>query len=237
MSLLSISQSVCDEIGIPRPNTVASNTDQLARQLFSLANKELRELSKGRDWPALIREYTFNSVIGQEDYNAPAGFRYLVGGTAFRSTDYWQLRGSLTPQEWQRRKSNLLQEIYHVSFRLYENPKRIRLLPAPLSVDEYVYEYVTSNYAFSSGAVAQAAYVLDDDVSAVDEDLVQLGLMWRLKLAKGLEYAEDRNEYDMAIPREYAKATASDPIRISERPLRANPEITEGFVRSDGYGA
>lgn len=237
MSLLSIAQSVCDEIGLPRPNTIASNSDQLARQLFSLANKELRELSKGHDWPALVRENTFNTVALQQDYNGPADFRRLVAGTAFRSTDYWQLRGSLTPQEWQRRKSGLLQEIYHVSFRLYEKPMRIRLLPVPASVEAYVYEYLTSYFAYSSAGAAQAGYVLDDDVSAVDEDLVQLGLMWRLKLAKGLEYAEDRNEYDLAVPREYSKATASDPIRISERPLRANPEITEGFVRGDGYGA
>jgi len=66
-SLLQIVQSVCDEVGLPRPISVTGNTDQTVRQLLALANREGKELSSrtsnNEGWPALRKEHTFALTI------------------------------------------------------------------------------------------------------------------------------------------------------------------------------
>ena len=45
MTLLSIIQTVCGEVGIPVPNAAAKSLDPQIQQLVALANREGRELA------------------------------------------------------------------------------------------------------------------------------------------------------------------------------------------------
>jgi hypothetical protein len=105
MALLDIVQRVCDEVGLPRPAVVATSTEQLARQMYSLANAELEELSKRFNWPVLTREYSFPTVVAQAQYALPADYRKFLQETVFDKDRYYAMRGSITPGEWQRTKA------------------------------------------------------------------------------------------------------------------------------------
>jgi hypothetical protein len=235
VALLDIVQSVCDEVGLPRPSAVATSSDQLARQLFSLANAALKELSKRHEWPILQREYTFPTANGTEAYALPADFRAMIGNTVYNRSIFYQLKGSVTPQEWQRTKALNLGTLSRARVRIYGSPLQMHLLPTPIGVDTLVFEYLTNKFAVSAGGVPQDKYVVDTDVAVVDEDLVRMGLKWRIKHAKGLEFSADLSEYESVVSSEYARSLASGSIDIGGRSLDSTG-LTTGYVPDSGFG-
>ncbi len=237
MALLDLVRDVCDEIGLPRPSAVGTSTDQLARQMFALANAELRNLSKRFDWPVLVREHTFETVPGQAVYLLPDGFSKMVGDSAYNADQYYNIKGSLSPQEWQWRKSQNLASLDRSKLRIYGSPAKINILPTPIAAETVVFEYITSNFAVSSGGVAIPKYAADSDTAYVDEHLVGLGLKWRTKHAKGLEFSADLVEYESSIKSGFAREIAAPSITIGGKTYHDDAEITGGYVRDSGYGA
>jgi hypothetical protein len=232
MSLLSIVLRVCDEVGLPRPTAVATSTDQLARQLFALANTELEELSKRFDWPVLTREKTFNTVAGTTQYALPADYRKFISNSIYDRSAYTALRGSLSPSQWQAAQ---ISSPARTSVRIYGNPLKLNITPAPASVETLVFEYMTTNFAVSSMGAEKPLYGSDDDSSLIDEALVRMGLKWRAKHAKGLEFSADLAEYEAVVAREFAAAMAQPFIPVGFSRHSEEP-ITTGTIRSQGFG-
>jgi hypothetical protein len=65
VSLLSIVQTVCSEVGIPVPNAALTSSDPQVLQMVALANREGRELAsfpaKDASWSALQKQYLFTT--------------------------------------------------------------------------------------------------------------------------------------------------------------------------------
>lgn len=61
------------------------------------------------------------------------------------------------------------------------------------------------NNAYMPG-LGQSDWVADTDLGILDEDLMELGIIWRLLARSGLAYAEEKDEYE----REVDKAVARD---------------------------
>lgn len=220
MSLLSICQGVCDEIGFPRPSSISANPDQLARQLFALANKELSVLSKSKPWPVLERLYNFATNAGVDTYELPQDFSSIISDTGYTVdiAGRYSFLGSITSIEWKYRKLQLLNATQRYAFRIMGG----NLVIDPVMADygggyglTFLFEYVTSYFAQDATfAVLKPRYVLDDDVSLVDESLVQMGLQWRIKHAKGLEFSADKDEYDQKVALEYAKGISLPEVQV-----------------------
>lgn len=235
MSLLTACQRVCDEVGMPRPSVVASSLDQLARMLFALANTEIEELSKSKDWPSLQSIGAIeDTVIGVSTYAVPADFRKLITGTAYQSAQYRRIRGSLTPSQWQRRRNVALNMLDGYGLRIFGNPRLIYLTPTPEIEETLVYEYMSKFFVTDADGVPKPAFTVDTDETIVGEDLFRAGLKWRIKHAKGLEYSEDYNQAMLARERDYAAELALDEICVGgPRPLDS---LDPGYVRDTGFG-
>jgi hypothetical protein len=234
--LLSIIQAIADEVGLPRPNAVATSTEQLGRQFFSLANAELRELSKAYAWPVLQREHSFFTVADQDTYDLPADFRSLIGDTLYNSTAYYKLKGSVSPQEWQYTRGLNLGSLSRARVRISGFPQKLRITPTPVAAEQVVFEYLTTSLAVTSEGEGIAKFTNDTDSPMVDEGLLSMGIKWRIKHAKGLDYGADLMEYNTTVAREYARAVAAPAIQIGGSSLGDAPELTDGYTRENGFG-
>lgn len=87
-------------MGVPAPATVETTTDDRAVTLKALARREQLELARRYDWPSLILEYTFNTVVGQETYSLTNSIDKVLRDTAYNENEWRRMRGSLTPAEW-----------------------------------------------------------------------------------------------------------------------------------------
>jgi hypothetical protein len=233
--LLEVVQDVCDEVGLPRPSAVATSTEQLARQMFSLANAELAELSKRFNWPVLTREYTFPTVAATAQYALPADYRKFLQETIFESTRYYQMRGSLSAGEWQRTKALNLGTLSTARVRIYGNPLKLNILPTPVSVENVVFEYMTKNFAVHADNTETLRYSADNDVALIDEALIRMGLKWRIKHAKGLEFSVDLAEYEAVVAREFAAALAQPALGVGFSRANDGP-LTQGYTPENGFG-
>lgn len=206
MTMLSIIQDVTDRIGIPRPTQVIGSTDNQVRQLLALLNEEGVALSKRGTWQALTNQWTFVTVATnvQDSSALPSDLRQIIPDSIYNRTLMRKVLGPITPQEWQALQAYPAYNRVYLAFR--ERQGEILITPAPPADQTIAYEYVSDNWVLSSAAVAKSAFTADDDVSFLEEELLKLGLRWRWKQAKGLNYAEDMNTYE----REVQKAIAFD---------------------------
>jgi hypothetical protein len=235
VSLLQICYDVVDGVGVPRPPAIVTGIDQFSRQLYAVSKYTLEELSL-MDWPVLVMPGNVTTVVGQETYPLPADFEHEINDTMYSATRYEQIRGSLTPGDWARQRRALSPDIGQYRFRIYGNPLMIHLIPIPQMVENLVYEYKTTNRVRRVDSSLGATYGDDQDVSLVPEELVRKGIHWRIRRAKGLDYSEEFDDYEIARNSRLAQQLAFGSMPVAIRNPWGNAPITDGYVPEWGYG-
>ncbi len=206
MTLLTIVQNSCDTIGLTRPSVVFASADQNVRTLLALAQTEGRELLDRYSWPATQIEKTHTSLAaelqGVMTTLAP-GFSYITSGTFWDRTLTQPVTGPLTPIEWQALKARTATGPYP-SYRIFGG--ELYAYPAPSAGNTWVFEYQSTYFCQSSAGADQSAWAADTDVGVLDENLMELGLIWRFKKKNGLDYSEDFRSYEQKLANETSRA-------------------------------
>ena len=208
MTLLSVVQNACNELGISSPSTVIGNADSQIKQLLALSNREGKALAArpAAGWERLLEEATFNTQAqesqGTIESLAP-GYKYLINQTIWNRTQQREVYGVISPQEWQRLKATETTGVFD-HFRI--NGGEMLFYPVPTAGEAIYFEFMSRNWCESSGGTGQQVWSDDTDVGRIDEELLTLGLIWRWKAMKGFSYQEEFNEYE----RQVADAIARD---------------------------
>ena len=214
MTLLTLAQAACDIIGMPRPTSVMAGADQTARTMLSLAQREGRALARRWTWTALRKQQTFTTVAQTVQTGAvPSDFDRMVSETFWNRTDQERVVGPVTPEEWQGLVASVALPI-ESAFQMRAG--QIELYPVPTAGETYAYEYVSSQWCQSAGGTGQSAWAADTDTGLLDEELTTLGLVWRFKQSRGLDYAEDMTTYEEQV----LQAVARDGTRRTARLAR-----------------
>lgn len=245
MTLLSVVQAAADIIGIARPGTVIGNTDQIARQMLALVNREGKNLSSMRNsfnggWSVLERVHTFSTSASEDEYDLPDDFGWLLGDTVWDRTNFWNVRGPLSPQDWQAFRSGLvnnaaLRKRYRIR-RIADGStgdRKFTIEPEPDAVETVAFEYVTDQWVKdTAGTAFKTAYAVDTDVSMIDEVIVEMGLIWRFKQAKGLDFAADLAEYEIERDKRFAADVGPGIIEFAKKRFKIPP----GIIPETGLG-
>lgn len=207
MSLLTICQNVAREVAIAVPSTIVGNTAEEAVTLLRFAQREGRQIAEARDWSVLLREHAFTTVAGTAAYDLPTDFRRFLTGTAWDRTEQEPMRGPITGMEWQFRKSGIVTSTIQRRWRVLpvSGVAKFTIDPTPASAASLVFEYVSTSWCQSAGGTAQSAWAADTDTGRIDEDLVELGMIWRVLARLGRAYAEERAEYEIEKMRRWAR--------------------------------
>jgi len=215
MSLLTIVQNCCDIIGLSRPSAVVGSQDQNVRTLEALAQVEGRELLDRYSWPATQIEKTHTSLAaelqGVMTTLAP-GFSYITSGTFWDRTLTQPVTGPLSPIEWQALKARTATGPYP-SYRLFGG--KLYAYPAPSAGNTWVFEYQSTYFCQSSSGTNQSAWAADADVGVLDENLMELGIIWRFKKKNGLDYSEDFRSYEQKLANETSRAGGRRVLEMS----------------------
>lgn len=203
-TVLQIVRDACNEIGIVAPNTAVGATDLQIIQITALANREGKDLSRRYPWTELAKQGTFITIAAEDQgvlvgtiVATSAGFRYIINETMWDRTSKYPLAGPTSSARWAAEKSFNITGPY-ARYRIYGN--HLFMLPAPAAGRTIAFEYQSENWVSdAAGVTTKAKFVLDDDYPLVDSDLVTMGVIWRWKKSKGLEYAEDFNTYEAAV--------------------------------------
>jgi len=199
MTLLTIIVDACNEIGISAPSAVIGNSDFTVIQMLALANRSGKTLAQRHAWQELTREATHTTVAtesqGLVETIAP-GFNWPVYESMWNRTAQNYVSGPLSPQDWQFLKAISVTGPYP-DFRIRQ--KTLYMIPAPTAGQTVAFEYITRYFCQSPTGVAQERWADDADTGILNEDWLTLDLIWRWKAKKGLDYAEDFNEFERVI--------------------------------------
>jgi hypothetical protein len=210
-SILTICQDVAREAGFGAPPSLVGNSDDTAQQLLAMANRAGRHLAL-LNWQNLQLEHTFPTTPGIPNYPLPPDFARYVNDTAWDRTTYWKVRGSLSPQDWQRYKSSLASSSSPWSrFRIQQSD--VWIDPTPTSVRNLVIEYISNGWCDSAASFVTKIQT-DADTVVFDGDLFKIELLWRFLNRKGLAYGEEKREAELLADRLIGMNTPSDPVRM-----------------------
>ena len=215
-TLLQIATQALGEIGLVAPSLIASNADPTAIQILALLNREGQELADLEGgWPQVRGQQTIILVPGQEAYDFPADLLYYREGSSWDATRHRPVAGPVSDRQWQQARlgSGLLSP--SLRYRLMDG--QIHFDPIPSAADQIVFEYVSACWCRSAAGTPQAAFAADTDVPILPDDLFVLGLKWRLLAAKGMNYAEERAAYDLAVARKQGRAFDLGPLALNRR--------------------
>jgi len=233
MTLFTIAKLTLESNGWKAPvASVSASPDDNMKQVLALANKEILALAFRRTWPILVKDNPIVTMAGQSDYDLPVDFHHIVNPSVYYASQYYTVKGNLQPLEYIRYVNNLVGPNSSVTgYRIQQKIKKIRLIPTPATDGEQlVYFYVSKNLVVGSDGNEKILFSQDDDTSLIDEDLVELGLNWRWREKKGMEYSAEIMEYKGAVDQRYAQYLALPEFPIGGHPMGDAP-LTDGYVQ------
>lgn len=199
MSALSIVQQAALRLGISSPTAVATSVDPQVLQLLALLNAEGISLAAATNWQALTIETSFVTVAteiqGSMATIAP-GCKFVINDTIWNRDLRRPVFGPLAPQIWQQQKAMFMQGPWN-QYRIVDGD--IKFVPVPAAGQDCYFEYVTTNWAVSSGGTGQSMFLADSDTTLLDEEAMTLGLIWRWKQMKGFDFEIDGRAYDQYV--------------------------------------
>jgi hypothetical protein len=182
-------------------------------------------------------------VLSQGDYDLPSDFNRMVDSTLWDRSRFWQMRGAMSPQEWQLYKSSpigraSIQRRWRIRIPSGSGagtPTKFSIDPVPTDNGSLlVYEYVSKNWCQSAAGVGQVAWAADTDTGILDEYLIELGVKWRMLERLGMDYTAAYAEYTQEVD----KAVGSDggAAVIDMTPSAGTYLLNWTNVPESGYG-
>lgn len=228
MSLLSACQDAAVLLNRPQPTSIFSSSDPFAAELLVAAKQVGESLVKEEtDWRALTALATcqgdgttisFPLATVAPNFERPIKDA-KVHSLRFRNATF---RWARTLDEWLFIKDNLL----------VGSPGNVVILngtmqifPAMPSSDTGRFYYITNAYALSGGGTPQTAFKADTDTFALDERLLRLGIVWRWRANKRLEYAEDLRDFEVAKSAAMSAEKGNQAIVIGRQRVRGGGQV------------
>lgn len=185
--------------------------------------------------PANATSTAQNFSFGQIAYVLPSDIQMFISATQWDRNFRWQMLGPISAQEWQTIVSGICPVGPRIRFRVMDGQFWIQPPPGVAQTDVIAYEYISTQICTSAASAVQSAWLADTDVYVWPENTLTLGLIWRFKRAKGLDYGEERDMYDKAVDRQIARSggNRSLPLNAHSNGLRL---LNQSNIPDTGFG-
>ena len=217
MSCLSIIQDVCQRINLPNPTTAAQSSDPAVQQVVALALKEAEWQLGQYDPQVCMLEGTFvTSATEVQVANIAStypGMKAIVNDTMWNRDLRRPVFGPMTAARWEQLKAMVMQGPWN-QFQIRGN--QILFIPVPTANQNIWFQYKSINWCTSQSGTPQSRFLADTDVMLLDEAVFKLGMEWRWKKAKGLDYAQDFADYEDAFAIVKARDGTRDVINMGD---------------------
>lgn len=236
MALLDVVQAVGMKVGIGKPALAASSTDTNVQQIVASANEAGQETAARFGWQELTKEATFATLAtesqGVLQTLTGADFAFVLNETMWNRTQRRPVFGPKVPAAWQQLKAQFTTGPWS-QYRIRGN--QVLFIPIPPAGNAIFFEWVSKYWAAATGAPTvgtQTGFVLDTDVSLLDERLIALDTVWRYKQAKRFAYDEDFDKAETAIADAMSRNASKPTLNLAGAVGDFAPGI---FVQAGNY--
>ena len=227
MSLLTIVQDACALVGIDVPTSVVSSTDATYTQFVYLAQFEGDELMRKHKWREQKVAADFTGDGTTTTWALPEDFDRFTTEQRRESSVLLGLDGPVSDDEFLDAQVRGWNPTIPYFRRFNGN---IETVPAVADGQMIRFEYISSYWITDSGGTLKARFTADSDLSLLPDRLVTLGLVWRWKRAKGLDYAEEFRTYQMEKLQQARVDGGTPRLRMSEGRDYMHPYLKNAYT-------
>lgn len=105
------------------------------------------------------------------------------------------LKGPLDSFDWERLNAFTVQLV--PSYAILGGS--LYMLPIPTAGQTVYLEYISKNWATTSGGTGQARFAVDTDLCKFDDDLMMVGLVYLIKRALGQEFVTQQLDFEQML--------------------------------------
>lgn len=226
MNLLELMQRFCLRKGIPSPTVVIGSTNKQIQQALAILEEEVNDLASRHTWQGLTHR-AVHTTIASEDQGAletlDPGFRYVRNETVWDNTDQLPVLGPVSGPEWQAMKAWAVNGPRY-RFRILGN--HLLVNPVPAAGHTWSWEWSSKRAILdTNGSTLKEFFTNDADTFILPDTLHLLGLRWRWKKEKGLDYAEDFSTYEFQVKDAMGRDGGAERLFMDGEGRRAQPGI------------
>lgn len=214
MSLLTIVTRVARRCGLTPPTLVLGSGDETWLQMAELAQEVVDDLSLRHDWRGLHKTQTLTGDGSTVAFTLATDYARLSKMPAVSrdasTMGFWPV-GPLSPSGFISANS-LPVTATRPSFQIEGGT--LTFVTAPALAEAYTVSYQSSKAIYSS-AIPVTDWLLDADTPLVPDRLVRLGMIWRWKADKGLDYAEHLSSFERALEQLASADWSLMPLELS----------------------
>lgn len=221
MTILSACQDAAVKLNQTKPSSVFSASDKFASELVLQANETAASLLKEEhDWRDLTRLATLPGDASTIAFDLPDGYERMIKGGKLHSLRFRNatFRAARDLDEW----------LYLNDSLLVGSPGnwiilggQMQIFP-PMPVSDSARFYFISNLIVSG---TKTKFTQDSDTFALDERLLFLGIVWRWRASKRMEYSEDLQDYEIAKQSAMGKDKGSQIITVGKQRLSRGADV------------
>jgi hypothetical protein len=212
MSVLSAAQSAALRLSQSRPTSLFSGSDTFSAEMADLATETAIAIAKEHDWQALTKLATLTGDGTAIAFPLPADYDRMLIKAKLHSLRF--RTATFTPAR------DLDQWLYLNDFLVTGTPGnwiilggQMQIFPAMDTSETARFYYITNQIVNGS----QAGFTADTDTFVLPERLLTLGLIWRWRSMKKTEYAEDMQNYEIALSEEINRDKGSHVITVGRQ--------------------
>ena len=225
-TLLEHIQRVSMRVGLPIPSAIITSTDTQVKQLRVCLEDAVTEAMARWTWEVLQRRATFTSVAAESQGTLVSltgtDFVKINNDTIWDLTNRRPLAGPISQSHWQERvAAGLTGPFYEYQIREGE----LLLNPTPPAGDTYSFFWTSNECYKSSAGVAKSSLTADDDTVLFSDAMVYFGTLYLWKMEKGLPYAEDLRQWELAATSQALSSGAKPILHLDEVGRSARPGI------------
>lgn len=167
MTLLTIIQRACQELGLSAPTSVIGSTNKTAIQMLALLYDTAEEARLAYAWPELEREASVLLVEDQFQYQLPRDFDTMVNQSMWNDNETWPVYGPISPQEMSTRERGLSTELAITELFKIKGMTdyALKIYPTPDSDDAGNYIY----YRYQSKSWIRPRYWVEGETYSAGE--------------------------------------------------------------------
>lgn len=231
-----------DLLGLdPTVYVVSGNGIQVASRVTEITVNMPGDDSLTMDMQATASGTGVDIVIARDTYAVPADFQTFINRTQWDRTNHWELRGPMSPQEYQWVVSGIVTTGPRRRYREVGRGSNVfRIWPPPTAQDApatFAYEYLSAYWAQNSAGTPQSGFVLDTDACVFDDRVMIAGIKYMFFSVKGFDATRFERDYNLLASVSQGRDGGSPTLDMARRrwPIFISPASTpDGFFPGPG---
>jgi hypothetical protein len=203
MTIGSVIGEVAPVISIDVPENIFASSAREHVELVALANEMAQRIAEIHDWQQIKRRQTYTGNGEDDAWDLPAGYDRMPKAQLVWSSVTRQPVEFVADHDVWLERLVALSATSLGSYTLLGG--QMVFNPVLELAETATFFYLTSYIVTDVDGALKATFTANDDTFRLSERLLKLGIIWQHKANKGLPYAEEMQNYEIALSQRIAR--------------------------------